>query len=139
MLLAGCDAGNNKKPQGQGQGEGSAAAKRTYATLRGKVTDRNGRPLAGAQVSVQTANAVNGRSLMKSVPADADGRYTLDLIEPGAYVLYFGYGNDSQQGSDQRAITVKADEDQTLDVSLDMRDVQQAMPYGAPPARRRVV
>jgi hypothetical protein len=138
VLLAGCDAGKTKTP-----GPGSAAvAKRTYATLRGRLTNRAGGPLANASVTINLDSqpaASEGHAFAKSVPTDSDGRYTLDLIEPGKYLLYFGWGNGGQQGQDQRAIVVKPDEDQTIDIVLDMHDMHVAPPYGAPPGRRRVV
>ena len=137
-LLAGCDAGKTKAT-----GPGSAvAAKRTYGTVRGKVTNRAGGPLANASITINLedrAAASSGRAFAKSVPTDSEGRYVLDLIEPGTYIVYFGWGNGSEQGQDQRAIVVKPDEDQTIDVVLDLRYMESAKPYGAPPGRRRVV
>lgn len=140
VLLAGCDAGKTKT---QGPGSAAVVPKRTYATVRGKVSNRAGGPLANASVTINLdysgSAAQHGHAFGKTVPTDSEGRYTLDLIEQGAYILYFGFGNGSERGEDQRALVVKADEDQTIDVVLDMRTMDIAKPYGAPPARRRVV
>ena len=139
VLLAGCDAGRTKAP-----GPGSAVqAKRTYAAIRGRVTSRAGLPLSNASVTINLdysgSAAQTGHNFAKTVPTDNDGRYTLDLIEPGAYMLYFGWNGGNDRGEDQRALVVKPDEDQVIDVVLDMRTMDIAKPYGAPPARRRVV
>ena len=133
MLLAGCDAGGGAKKQ-----EPPPPAQRTWGSLQGLVTGRDGTPLATAQVQITLSG--NGPTyFMKSVQSDAAGHYDLELLEPGVYALLFNYYKDGKQGSDQRTVTVKAGDDAKLDVQLDIRDQEIAPPYGAPPARRRTV
>jgi hypothetical protein len=42
-------------------------------------------------------------------------------------------------GDVQREIVVLAGDDKAIDFTVDLRSVEVAPPYGAPPARRRVV
>ena len=134
VLLSGCDAGKTKPTQGS-----AVEAKRPYATISGRVTDRSGAPLANTSVSITLNPTTPSTYFTRSLATDSTGHYMIDLLEPGSYSISYGYRGGMQDGQDQRAVAVHAGEDQQLDVTLDLRDMDIAKPYGAPPARRRTV
>jgi hypothetical protein len=136
VLLAGCDAGKTKSPE-----QGSAVAKRTYATLSGRVTNRSG-GTGATMVSISSTEPSPNRSFSETVASSNDGQFMLDLLEAGSYSVSFSYDDGTWRGTDQRQVTLKAGDDEKLDVVLDLnqqRDMDTAKPYGAPPARRRRV
>lgn len=109
-----------------------AAAQQGLAshTLLGKVTDSRGRALAG--VTVELTNPAANDS-MRTVETDRDGKYRLERVLPGVYVLTLrlaGFGpaiRDIEIGG--------GNEDFEFDVQLkELPDVQlKALPPGAAP------
>jgi hypothetical protein len=83
----------------------------------------------------------------KSLTAKTDerGRYKLEAIEPSDYTLHVGFSAPTDRGGTERhgytskQVTVTAGSDQRIDAKLEINEVHMAAPYGAPPARRRVV
>ncbi len=64
-------------------GAGIAAAQTGTSTLRGSITDAQGKPVPGATVTI-TNVATNASRSMKST---AEGEYVFDLLPPGDYRL----------------------------------------------------
>ena len=110
--------------------------------VRGRILDANGQP---ARVSVTLTQ--NGRHV-KSVRTDPNGDYALDDVADGTYELEVPRNEAHlrppiRQGPHRRAVTI-AGQVVTVDLRLDPmvapeRDNHCCKPYGAPPARRRVV
>jgi hypothetical protein len=132
-LLGACDAGKDKKP-------GPGVEKRAYATLRGVVKDRDGTVLANTQVQLNSISQDANRQYFKSVPSDANGHYAIDLLEPGKYTLSANYNENGSmlRGYTQKEVTLSAGEDREFDITIE-RQMDVAPPYGAPPARQRIV
>lgn len=87
-----------------------AADQATTGSISGTISDVNG-PIAGAQVSVYTANPF---SWLGFASTDADGRYTVDDLSEGSYLVelwdgaHIGgyYVNSSQVTNDSGSATV---------------------------------
>jgi len=81
-------------------------------TLLGTVTDPRGRPLAGATVELSQAASANS---VRSIVTATDGKYRLERILPGLYVLtvrLVGYGPAIRDleiggGADEFALDVR--------------------------------
>lgn len=134
VLLGGCDAG--VKPQHPEQ-----AQKRTDARLRGVIKDRAGTPLAAATVHLYKPGGAPVQG--GTTTTDAEGRYELDQIAPGTYELAVDYYKPGSYGDEMRGNHVESlalvAEDKRLDLTVDVRRLHVAPPYGAPPARRRSI
>jgi rRNA maturation endonuclease Nob1 len=131
-LLGACDAGKDKNA-------GTTVENRAYATLHGVVKDKqDGTVLAGTQVHLNSIEQEPNRQHYKSVPTDAKGRYSIDLLEPGKYTIAAFYNGGAVRGNTQLELTLAAGEDRALDITIE-RQMDVAPPYGAPPARRRIV
>ena len=109
-------------------------------TIEGTVTDSNsGAPLSYAQVTLVEANRV--------AQTDAQGHYTFDGVAPGTYTIRVlaRSGNPRAGGAYAQASVVIGDTggaraDVQVAVPVYHYNPHQApMPYGAPPARRRIV
>jgi hypothetical protein len=137
VLLSGCDAGKEKQ-------EPVAPEKKPFATVRGVVTDKDGKPLQGASVTLGEVETAPGRGFTKMLPTDATGSFDLGIIEPGSYMLSTTYAGARPQmdmeGYDQRPLNIAAGQELDLQITLELRmRTIEAPPYGAPPARRRIV
>jgi hypothetical protein len=97
------------------------------AVVRGRIT-MNGNPLAGAQISL------HGGPSPVTVTTDADGWYSARVPE-GEYQMHVGAG-----GGAHRTIRAEAGREVLINVAVAPYARQNnAKPYGAPPARRRIV
>jgi hypothetical protein len=127
--LIGCDQGRlpDKEPASD-----PASAPRVH----GRVTDTAGAPLVGVGVKVQ------GKQVYTTT-TDARGRFELKKLDPDTYLivfLYTKYENGSDRfGTHNQTVVVTAGSDQRLDIQLAIQTNVPAMPYGAPPSRRRTV
>lgn len=143
VLLSGCDAGkDNKDNKNTTQGSAAVAA-HAWATVTGTVKSKDGRSLDAAVVNISSTAQIANKSFQKGVPTDANGTFTLDLLEPGPYMLNVNYADfthgTNMNGYDTRQLALKAGDEVKLEIVLELRDMGTAMPYGAPPARRRTV
>ena len=60
------------------------------ATVRGRVTDAEGRPVAGIEVRASAADRWENRYYEPAVKTTDDGRYELKFIRPGEQFIHFG-------------------------------------------------
>jgi uncharacterized GH25 family protein len=69
-------------------------------TLAGRITDANGKPIPGAEVSVQFSSGRMSVGMWAKVPVNAEGRFEVQALPPGCryYVNASakGFGQDSQ-------------------------------------------
>jgi len=108
-------------------------------TIEGTVIDSNsGVPVAYAQVTLVEKNQV--------AQTDAQGHYKLEGVAPGTYTLRVtaAANNPHQGGAVAQANVTLGDTGARADVQIAMpiyryNPNQAPMPYGAPPARRRIV
>jgi len=134
--LAGCYTSNpppqNPPPPDQQQ---FAQPPATAGAISGVVTDGS-TPLANVPIFV------DGQGVQISRTTDANGRYEIGPLRPGGYRVTFGYSNHPRRPAPFRQVEVR-----DASVRIDMVIAPQApydpsmdaKPYGAPPARRRVV
>jgi hypothetical protein len=96
-----------------------------------------GQPLAGVNVELIPGVGAGKRG----VKSDARGRYAVDDLAPGDWNVRFWGPRDAQRmAPPSQFVTLKAGESKRIDGNVDNRDWSNVpMPYGAPPARRRVV
>lgn len=100
--------------------------------LSGVITDGNGAPLPSATVELHDANGK-----VAAVNTNERGAYHFN-VPTGDYQLVLEYAGDDRGGTAQKPVTVRATTQ--LDVALPLWvRAPTPMPYGAPPARRRVV
>lgn len=133
--LVSCDQG--AKPVAT---EGSAAIKAPSTTwkLHGVVKDSQGQPLRGARVSMFLEEQPQTEPASFTATADAQGRYQVEGAIIGRYNVTFEWaGNAGNAFYKSPLVTFLSTSDKSLDATLDPS--LPAMPYGAPPARRRVV
>jgi hypothetical protein len=143
VLLAGCDAGKTKQPPHESQGS-AAVAKRPYATVHGMVKARNGDPVINTILTISSTDDPSGIHMYsRTLPTDGVGKFTFDFLPPGNYVIGVMYNRNvapmELTGEIQQPLTVVAGEDKEIDFSVEVREMQYAPPYGAPPGSRRVV
>src|ERR1041385_5608806 len=148
VLLSGCDKGTPTTHQGSAATAGAAATAGSAvgvqrdATIRGVVKDRGGTPVAGADVSLSTKHD-RSASDAKTTRTDASGAFELPHLEADTYQLAVTsntQANGKQRfGFDSRWVTIEGGKDVQLAITLDIRESNVGMPYGAPPARRRQV
>jgi hypothetical protein len=136
--LAACDQGKGATDRAVDKPTDPQVAKQPVAEPRvhGTITDDAGGPLVGAQVSL------NGPAVYTAV-SDHKGRYAFDDIATGQYKLIVGYmgmrGGEWAIGNAEHEVHVASGAEVRQDVSVHVQREAPAMPYGAPPARRRVV
>lgn len=96
-----------------------------------------GQPLANVNVEIIPGVGADKRG----TKSDARGRYAVDNLPPGDWNVRFWGPRDAQRmAPPSQFVTLKAGDAQRIDGNVDNRDWSNVpMPYGAPPARRRVV
>jgi hypothetical protein len=64
-------------------------------TIEGRIVDRDGHPVSGAYTALYDKPGMTGRSVFRSDPTGADGRFKLSVPVPGSYFLgaRSGYGS----------------------------------------------
>lgn len=105
------------------------------AALSGIVTEAGTKtPIANVTVELRDAN---GR--VSATNTDERGAYELVTVTPGDYQLVLRYSSYDSAGSAQQPVSVR-DVPARVDVELPLiRRAPIPKPYGAPPARRRIV
>jgi hypothetical protein len=105
-------------------------------TIRLLVLDANyNRPLVGFQIRLE---GPSGDAEERHVRSDGNGYVVFDKLPPGTYRFF----REDQQFSDEPLVTLVLDgtEGKHVDVSITGHvDSTCCPPYGAPPARRRLV
>jgi hypothetical protein len=100
-------------------------------TLRGTVRDFQGNPVPNFAVTLSYESRVT--------QTDARGVYTFANVPPGRYDLIWPT-SDNPRMNEMRPMEVKPDLVTRADIQLpEPRGHINAKPYGAPPARRRIV
>jgi hypothetical protein len=109
------------------------------ARIRGIVTDaRTGSPMANVNVTIQSVADPHGR-VAGNTQTDGRGEYVFDELPAGKYVVRFPPGHP-RQGPQQRQVELHEGETRQVDMTLYVYVPSHLpTPYGAPPARRRVV
>ena len=106
-------------------------------TIRGTVRDASsGDPLAGVRVFLVQESGASQQGL-----TDERGEYVFSGLEPANYVVRY-QPNHLRQAPTEVSVTLEPEAGQRADLSVHMPapDVGPCCkPYGAPPARRRVV
>lgn len=130
--LAGCDQG--KLPDKPTVEESKPARE---SRVYGVIIDVTGAPLAGVSVSLK------GDAQTYTTKTDDRGRFEVASVAPGTYRAEFMYAavdmGVQKNGLDQRELVIVAGADKRLEIGLNVESQPVAMPYGAPPARRRRV
>lgn len=110
------------------------------SSIRGVVVDASGAPQMNVVVRLV------GKVPEQTARTDANGNYAFANVEPGTYQL--AVPDPANGGQQVRTVTVQAGAVVTTNVQLSPPDWRQnrgrdngpcCKPYGAPPARRRVV
>jgi hypothetical protein len=131
--LGGCDQGKVAEPAPE---RTPVKQPRTASRVHGTVVDQSGAPLVETTVGLATAQ----HNL--TTRTDKLGRYVFESVEPGEYSISFNYyapgDAGEKRGHDTRQVSVSAGFDQRVDARLEVSEMPVAMPYGAPPARRRI-
>ncbi|MFN8583177.1 MAG: carboxypeptidase regulatory-like domain-containing protein [Gemmatimonadaceae bacterium] len=99
----------------------SVAAAQNSARLHGVVFDSlSGKALAGADVQVLRADSARSGSDGRTATADQDGRYRIEGLAPGDYVVGFFHPTLDSLGLNvaPRPVTVAADADAQLDLAI---------------------
>jgi protocatechuate 3,4-dioxygenase beta subunit len=83
------------------------------ATVRGRVTDAAGQPVAGREVRASAADRLENRYYDPTTRTDADGRYELKFIRPGEqYIQVAPFWLDARQAPEGTSRTVTLEEGQ---------------------------
>lgn len=105
-------------------------------TIRGILRDRNGTVLGHKTI------ALSSPSVNRTTLTNARGEYEFADLAPGTYVVTFEMPSNPRQGPNRQRAEVVANAVVQLDgvmFSLPFDRSSCCKPYGAPPARRRVV
>ena len=139
--LAGCYTSNpppqNPPPPPPDQQQTFAQPPASSGVITGVVTDGSA-PRPGVAIRVE------GGGLQQPIETrtDGNGRYQVGNLAPGTYRVTFGQANHPRQRPPQRTVQV-ADGSVQVDVTIAPQPVYDPSnvpkPYGAPPARRRIV
>jgi len=105
--------------------------------IGGTVRNYNGQPMAHFPLSLA------GSSGSQAARADANGVFRFDDLPPGRYQVAYNVSYHPRQGPGLVDVVVKAGEVSRVDIELPPPPPPDrgpcCKPYGAPPARRRVV
>jgi hypothetical protein len=132
VLLSGCDRGVQ---QTSGQGSQQKVVKPALGRIHGVVKDDSGAPLEAANLTFVRPE----QSGPRTATTDAKGHYEVSHLEPGNYTVSISYVTYNRAGSHEQLVQLKRGEELNVDVTVAVRTHEVAPPYGAPPARRRVV
>jgi uncharacterized protein YfaS (alpha-2-macroglobulin family) len=106
--------------------------------LEGTLTDLGrGTPVANMQIQL-----VRNDGKQLSTTTDQTGHYVFDDVEPGDYRIEWDINNNPRHSPRVLRTTIAAGAQVTLDLTVSYPTYQQhtvPMPYGAPPARNRIV
>jgi hypothetical protein len=103
------------------------------SALRGKLTHaRTGAPLVGVTVEVWTSAAEATKAT-----TNANGEYVIEGLEPRDYTVSF-MGPDGVRYAASKIVEVRGSKT-AFDLAFDPVPAPVPKPYGAPPARRRIV
>lgn len=106
-------------------------------TIRGVLKNgANGQPLAGYQVTLQAENGASQEGT-----TDQRGEYEFTGLEPGNYMIRYPATQPRQRPSEV-AVTLHPEQGERADLSIYFPAPDRGpccKPYGAPPARRRIV
>lgn len=109
----------------------------TGSMVRGHVRHHDGRPAAGVMVSIYGAQLAIGGRDSRSVQVEQDGSFRFPELPPGHYRIAVSGLADSP------SFDVKAGQAAVVELELEkpkpVDTRHMAKPYGAPPARRRLV
>jgi len=108
-------------------------------TIEGLVTEvGSSAPLANVTVRVRAVAHRQGMPpAMRATQTDGNGRYSFARLPAGDYVLTIGTG---RYQTIERRVTLQPNKVETVDAATDRYvPTNMPMPYGAPPARTRVV
>lgn len=139
--LAGCYTSNPPPPQNPpppppDQQQTFAQPPTSSGVITGVVTNGNV-PASGMRIFVEGGNLQ--QPIMTTT--DPNGRYQVGNLAPGSYRVTFGQSNHPRQRPPQRTVNV-ADGSVQVDMAIATPPYDQSnvpKPYGAPPARRRIV
>jgi protocatechuate 3,4-dioxygenase beta subunit len=105
-------------------------------TIRGLVHDGSGTPLSGYNVYLKWPSGET-----RATTSNANGEYVFGGLPPGAYTVEYRTG-DPRQPPASISIELSADTGVRHDLEINFvpyPDTACCKPYGAPPARRRIV
>ncbi|NVB79962.1 MAG: carboxypeptidase regulatory-like domain-containing protein [Kofleriaceae bacterium] len=108
-------------------------------TIHGVLVDQTGALLPNMPVSILRPGTYNAQ---RTVRTDAHGEFVFADLPAGRYELMFGTRDDPRQRPDTDYVQVKAGEVSETKGTIYPEPVDTGpccKPYGAPPARRRVV
>jgi hypothetical protein len=112
----------------------------TASVVRGTLTRSDGAPAAGIAV---TLAKLDGSSPVQSTRSDASGTYRFENVPPGRYQIVVDWRPRKKSGPPSQIIDVESRAPAVADFQLQtpppFDPSQIPAPYGAPPARRRVV
>ncbi len=123
------------RPPPDAQVVDAEVASSSTAALSGVVTEAGTRtPIANVTVELRDANGQ-----VTATTTNERGAYELVTITPGDYQLVFRYSSYDSVGSAQQPVSVR-DVPARVDIAIPLlRRAPIPKPYGAPPARRRIV
>lgn len=111
------------------------------ATIEGRIIDRDGHPVQGAYAALYEKQNMSGRSVFRSEPVGADGKFKFSVPIPGIYFLgaRSGYGSPTAGvwlgtwgGSDNHSIQIKSGEIRPAIEIVVERLLQKVEPSGKP-------
>jgi hypothetical protein len=105
-------------------------------TIEGVITDTGGAPVRGQRITLQTYR--EGAESMQLAETDASGHYAFTGLPAGHYIVSWAPGDPRRKAAYD--VTLGEHDTKRFDgVITRYTPTHQAMPYGSPPARRRVV
>lgn len=135
--LTACWTGPSTPPQTPIEPVKEQTARSEVPMVRGVVmNDISGLPLVGIEIELVDYSG----NKVASTRTNGKGEYQFATVAPGEYFLRARYGDQMHGGIAQLDIRVVANEPERHDITISYGDnSHMAKPYGAPPARRRLV